>query len=515
MSSPVESSLNSTADEIIRECPSPGREVLPDQRAFNVDLANVSHDRAGVSSIEQEITSPHNNRFVLHDSQGFAAGEVANFNTVKNFIQRRANMPNVKDRLHAIWFCLEIPATNGALLEMGDLKFLDLPLGEVPVVVAFTKLDILVYKYENDLYNSGVYGESIDESFNAMVDHHVKLDLDRTCIHPLRMATRHFAGPLPYVAVSTMTPLTHTLADLVKITQGRVDEQVYLIWALAQRANVDMKIDASIRLILAAESGGGYWRGLASSLFFTNKTLKTCLDAIHKDIVITWNFCDEESYLLSDEFKVIMSHLVNDLGDSAHPRKRSASLNGASAVVGLITALISGGVAAPVGIAIATGMVFAQWVYDVYREAPHVLRCLMGYIVDLTIVMQSLFWMVKPSGNDNEGGPPVGRALILAALEAYETSGDLARVHGCISEFVTGRTVLEFRQRDHVLDEIVWLDWFFKDSEHSTVTKGTPHLISVAASDQTTRYEAESTTQCQLGPAVIPAVPPQYTHPVG
>ncbi|KAF8883267.1 hypothetical protein BD779DRAFT_1540399, partial [Infundibulicybe gibba] len=71
--------------------------------AFNVDLANVSHDRAGVSSIEQEITSPHNNRFVLHDSQGFAAGEVANFNTVKNFIQRRANMPNVKDRLHAIW----------------------------------------------------------------------------------------------------------------------------------------------------------------------------------------------------------------------------------------------------------------------------------------------------------------------------------------------------------------------------------------------------------------------------
>ncbi|KAF8883256.1 hypothetical protein BD779DRAFT_1674602 [Infundibulicybe gibba] len=85
---------------------------------FNVDLANVSHDRAGILSIEQEIISPHNDRFVLHDSQGFAPGEVANFNVVRNFIQRRANLPDVKDRLHAIWFCLEIPATNG-LLEMG------------------------------------------------------------------------------------------------------------------------------------------------------------------------------------------------------------------------------------------------------------------------------------------------------------------------------------------------------------------------------------------------------------
>ncbi|KAF8883266.1 hypothetical protein BD779DRAFT_1540396 [Infundibulicybe gibba] len=198
-----------------------------------------------------------------------------------------------------------------------------------------------------------------------------------------------------------------------------------------------MKIDASIRY---------YWRGLASSLFFTNKTLKTCLDAIHKDIIITWNFCDEESYLLSDEFKAIMSHLVNELGDPTHPRQRSASLNSASAAVGLVSTLISGGATAPIGVAIAAGMVFAQWVYDVYREAPHVLRCLMGYIVDLTIVMQSLFWMVKPGGNDHESGPP-----------AYEKSGDLARVHGCISEFVTGKTVLKFAQRDHVLDEVVRL----------------------------------------------------------
>ena len=41
---------------------------------------------------------------MLHDSKGFEAGEVDNFNKVKRFISRRAQEPLIKDRLHAVWY---------------------------------------------------------------------------------------------------------------------------------------------------------------------------------------------------------------------------------------------------------------------------------------------------------------------------------------------------------------------------------------------------------------------------
>jgi predicted GTPase len=66
-------------------------------------LQNVSHEISGVSDINKEITSRQNTRFIMHDSQGFAAGETHNYATVQKFIADRAKEPKLKDRLHAIW----------------------------------------------------------------------------------------------------------------------------------------------------------------------------------------------------------------------------------------------------------------------------------------------------------------------------------------------------------------------------------------------------------------------------
>jgi len=61
----------------------------------------------------------------LHDSQGFEAGEVDNFNTVKAFIDRRAQMPEIKDRLHAGWYVVYSAHENIAYVRPGyAYKFL-------------------------------------------------------------------------------------------------------------------------------------------------------------------------------------------------------------------------------------------------------------------------------------------------------------------------------------------------------------------------------------------------------
>jgi predicted GTPase len=67
---------------------------------------NESEHRPGHANVDTEILSPLNPHFVLHDSKGFEPGEVNNVQIVQQFIQERIQRPNLKDKLHAIWYIL-------------------------------------------------------------------------------------------------------------------------------------------------------------------------------------------------------------------------------------------------------------------------------------------------------------------------------------------------------------------------------------------------------------------------
>jgi hypothetical protein len=63
----------------------------------------ASDIKRGEANIDTEFVSPRNNKFVLHDSKGFEPGDEDNVNIVQQFIERRVNMPNLGERLHAVW----------------------------------------------------------------------------------------------------------------------------------------------------------------------------------------------------------------------------------------------------------------------------------------------------------------------------------------------------------------------------------------------------------------------------
>lgn len=71
-----------------------------------------SHQRRGRSNIEVELISPDNDRFVLHDSEGFEPGELKNFEIVENFIRARNRNDHIKDRIHAIWYAPHLHPTQ-------------------------------------------------------------------------------------------------------------------------------------------------------------------------------------------------------------------------------------------------------------------------------------------------------------------------------------------------------------------------------------------------------------------
>ena len=132
--------------------------------------------------------------------------------------------------------------------------------------------------------------------------------------------------------------------------------------------------------------------------------------------------------------------------------------------------------AAPFALPIVTGVVFVAWVYTAVRvtyvrppRAPHrltsarrtarpsVLRGMMGYIVDLTIVMQSLFLLMQAHMEVAGCVSPVTQRLFDLALRAYthDLQHSPQAVHEEIRAYAT-RTKA-FLHHEAVMEEVVRL----------------------------------------------------------
>jgi len=127
----------------------------------------------------------------------------------------------------------------------------------------------------------------------------------------------------------------------------------------------------------------------------------------------------------------------------------SVGMSMVGTMAGIVSAL--GGPAAPITMPIAGCFVLAKWVYDVYQRSHDTLRRLMAYIVDLTLIMQNVFWLAAIYH------VPVSRRLVKLAYVAYKESIVKTDVHEDIKKYVEGQNVLDRLRRDSALEKIVEL----------------------------------------------------------
>ncbi|KAF8334509.1 hypothetical protein F5887DRAFT_892640 [Amanita rubescens] len=92
----------------------------------------------GLHDIEHQITYPGSN-FIFHDSQGFESGSTEELEVAWNFIEKRSAETELKNQLHAIWYC--IPMDSPRPILPAELEFFDKGTGRAPLVVIFTKFD--------------------------------------------------------------------------------------------------------------------------------------------------------------------------------------------------------------------------------------------------------------------------------------------------------------------------------------------------------------------------------------
>jgi len=192
---------------------------------------------------------------------------------------------------------------------------------------------------------------------------------------------------------------------------------VRLAWSAALRVCHLIVLQASIEV-----GRSRYWHRLWSNVDLSDHTLKACVNVIHEDLVEIWNLNDKARYLSSDEFKAKMSHLVGDLMGS--------------------DSVISDPYPTEAGIE------FANWVDDVYSGSQANVRCVMGYIVDLTVILDAIF--STTSGD-------VSQENVRLIIDGHIGSGHKGKIHRDIRGFVTEAFAVgvSVPQKDLILERII------------------------------------------------------------
>ncbi|KAF5348759.1 hypothetical protein D9756_009852 [Leucocoprinus leucothites] len=134
----------------------------------------------------------------------------------------------------------------------------------------------------------------------------------KICVQSLQHTMRRLNIPMPhYVKVSVRPGYSkEDVSALVEVTRDIVKERLkgdaWIMWAIAQRASLPVKIEACITKAMS------YYRRVLTGTMpgFGQILLCRCLVEVHKDIIKCWN-C-KGKVLNTDEFMQLMLHLVQD-----------------------------------------------------------------------------------------------------------------------------------------------------------------------------------------------------------
>lgn len=67
------------------------------------EITQTSDRDRGIHNVKVEITWPNRPDLIIHDSGGFEAGGVAEFEAIEEFLKQKSNFSDIDKRLHMIW----------------------------------------------------------------------------------------------------------------------------------------------------------------------------------------------------------------------------------------------------------------------------------------------------------------------------------------------------------------------------------------------------------------------------
>ncbi|KAJ7717337.1 hypothetical protein B0H16DRAFT_1611451 [Mycena metata] len=388
---------------------------------FGIDKNAASHGERGTCDIKEPIVSEQNKLFALHDSEGYEPGDSKKAKVVQDFlVSHSGDNVALKNQVHVIWLCIQLPHAGGRAFETGDEDLLKLTIElKIPVVIVFTRYDTLLISMNRQLRGDApeIRAEKIEARFEGLAG-----ALRGACVAPLHAIHKE----LPYARTSGLSgkgkakPDWEAFDALITTTKDAIE------------ARVEEKNNAAIAYAQPLAS-----IPMSSSTRFPGTQLEKCLNTVHKEMTDSWNLYDPDDLLQSLEFvervRTLTQLVTPDVSTAPIRLPNLDTIQGIAGIVGAGAVAVALPSIAVIGL---TGW-FLGFLAQAYFATPETLRCFMGYIVDLSLVLDKLFRITLL-----RACRPITQAEIEQTFDQYK-EGELGRVHREIRQFAGKATIQE------------------------------------------------------------------------
>ncbi|KAH9023506.1 hypothetical protein EDB84DRAFT_1420972 [Lactarius hengduanensis] len=231
---------------------------------------NPSMDR-GEHTINDELVFSNHTGYIFHDSRGVESGSTAELAILQEFIERKCGETRLKDKLHAIWYCVPMDNHRPEL----DLRFLNniCPDQNVPVVVLFTKYDQFRRNVKIDLDDYGNPDDNVSEVAEKLFQEHY--------LRPL-------GDHVGFVRLEQMHKQNRRCDDLIEKTAAALnDDTVALMLLTVQKSNLKLSVKTALNRVHSCAR---------FEVKDTESIVRNCLLAfpyiwVSVDRVIIWAIC--------------------------------------------------------------------------------------------------------------------------------------------------------------------------------------------------------------------------------
>ncbi|OBR11669.1 Peptidoglycan binding domain protein [Colletotrichum higginsianum IMI 349063] len=111
-------------------------------KVFGLPMTQENSDQRGEHNIEDGFESDQHPGIIIHDSEGFQAGNKKELAVFKKFLRKRAESKDLRDQLHAIWLCIDTDTDRPVQSALANvLQEVSKSAPGTPLVIVGTKKD--------------------------------------------------------------------------------------------------------------------------------------------------------------------------------------------------------------------------------------------------------------------------------------------------------------------------------------------------------------------------------------
>ncbi|KAI6000244.1 hypothetical protein EDC04DRAFT_3074751 [Pisolithus marmoratus] len=201
----------------------------------------------GQHEIEHELVFQSNPGFVFHDSCGFDTATEKQFNEVKDFVVERAASTSIKQRIHAIWFCIPMTDSHRTVTDAEQQFFNECDTGHVPVILVLTKVDTLKLDAIQELGDGALEMERAEEE----IAEKEKEKLEKQLAHIKGILGECKFPPRGYVSLKNMHQGMTDCMSLMQCTANILDERgLQRLLISTQQSSLALRIEYAVKVTL-------------------------------------------------------------------------------------------------------------------------------------------------------------------------------------------------------------------------------------------------------------------------